>query len=107
MEIKSLSMKRSVPASLAPVVERLELDQPQIVTNQQLTKIAKEAGIRTSPALIAHRLRERGWLLSTGMSGAWEFAPAAHAGPHSRGGPLLPVLAAFALQPDLPAAGRT
>ncbi len=36
-------MKRSVPASLAPVVERLELDQPQVVALQQLTKIGKEA----------------------------------------------------------------
>lgn len=97
-------MNRSIPASLAPIVERLELDQPQIVTLQQLTKIGREVESRTSPALIAHRLRKRGWLLSTGLNGAWEFAPAAHAGPHSRGGPLLPVLAALALDPDLPAA---
>ena len=85
-----INMTRSVPISLAPVVERLELDQPELVTLEQLTKIAAELGVRTAPALIAYRLRMRGWLLSTGLSGAWEFAPGAHAGPYSRGGPLLP-----------------
>lgn len=97
-------MTRSVPIALAPVVERLELDQPEIVTLKQLRRMAAELGVRTAPALIAHRLLALGWLLRTGLSGAWEFAPGAHAGPHSRGGPLLPVKAAFALMPDLPAA---
>jgi len=97
-------MTRNLPKSLAPVVECLELNQPEIVTLKQLTEIAAEVGIRTSSSLVAHRLRECGWLLGTGLSGVWEFAPGAHAGPHSRGGPLLQVKAAFALMPDLPAA---
>jgi len=97
-------MTRSIPISLAPVLERLELDQPEIVTLKQLTAIAAEVGVRTAPALIAHRLMRRGWLLGTGLRGAWEFAPGAHAGPHSRGGALLPVKAALALEPGLPAA---
>ena len=97
-------MTRSIPKGLAPVIERLELDQREIVTLEELTEIAAEAGVRTAPALIAHRLRKRGWLLSTGLSGVWEFAPGALAGPYSRGGPLLPVRAAFALMPELPAA---
>ena len=101
MEITNGEMTRSIPSSLAPVVERLELDQPEIVTLQELTEIAAEAGIGTAPALIAHRLRKRGWLLSTGLNGAWEFAPGAHAGPQSRGGPLLTVRAALALHPEL------
>lgn len=97
-------MTRSIPESLAPVVERLELEQPRIVTLAQLAEIAAGADLGTSPALIAYRLRQRGWLLATGLRGAWEFAPAAHAGPHSRGGPLIPVLAALALRPELRAA---
>ena len=104
MEIKKEGLTRSVSSGLAPIVERLELDQPEIVTLKELTEISADAGIRTAPALIAHRLRRRGWLLSTGLNGAWEFAPGAHAGPHSRGGPLLPVRAALALDPDLAAA---
>lgn len=97
-------MTRSVPIALAPVVERLELDQPEVVTLKQLTRLVTELGVRTAPALVAHRLQALGWLLRTGLSGAWEFAPGAHAGPHSRGGPLLPVKAALALMPELPAA---
>ena len=66
--------------------------------------MAAQLGVRTAPAFVAHRLQALGWLLRTGLSGAWEFAPGAHAGPHSRGGPLLPVKAALALMPELPAA---
>jgi hypothetical protein len=36
--------------------------------------------------IVAARLRELGWLLPTGQRGVWEFAPAAVAGPYSRGG---------------------
>jgi hypothetical protein len=97
-------MTRSVPESLAPLLASLELDQTRIVTLRRLEALIVEAGVRTAPALVAHRLRERGWLLPTGLSGAWEFAPAAHAGPHGRGGLLIPVEAAFALRPGLPAA---
>lgn len=95
-------MTRTVPATLAPIVERLELDQPVIVTLDEIRELTREFGIRTAPALVAHRLQTRGWLLKTGLSGAWEFAPGAHAGPHSRGGPLLPIQAALALEPNLP-----
>ena len=35
-------MTRSVPEGLAPILERLELDQPSLVTLQQLTEIAAE-----------------------------------------------------------------
>ncbi|MFH0946806.1 MAG: type IV toxin-antitoxin system AbiEi family antitoxin [Planctomycetota bacterium] len=96
-------MTRSIPISLAPVLEHLELEQTEIVTLKQLEAIAREAGVRTAPALIAHRLLGLGWLLRTGLNGAWEFAPGAHAGPFTRGGPLVPVKAALALDPDLPA----
>jgi len=97
-------MARSLPRSLAPVVERLELDQPEIVTSADLARMALEFGIGTAPALVAHRLLRLGWLLPTGVNGAWEFVPGSHAGPHSRGGPLLPIKAALARKPDLPAA---
>jgi len=35
---------------------------------------------------VAARLSELGWLLPSGQRGVWEFAPAAVAGPYSRGG---------------------
>jgi len=97
-------MTRTVPKGLAPILENLELNQPRIVTLEQIACIVDEVNLRAPPALIAYRLRERGWLLDTGLRGAWEFAPAANAGPQSRGGPLLPLLAALALRPGLPAA---
>jgi predicted transcriptional regulator of viral defense system len=97
-------MSRNLSKSLAPIIERLELEQPEIVTLKKLSKIAVESGVFTAPTLIAHRLVNRGWLLKTGISGAWEFAPAAFAGAYSRGGPLIAVNAIFQLMPDFPGA---
>ena len=96
-----MNTTRTIPRGLGQIVERLELDRPQVITLNELKAIVQEAGIGTSPRLVAQRLRERGWLLSTGLRGVWEFAPASHAGAHSRGGPLLPAIAAFALDPQL------
>ena len=44
-KIKGSQMTRNVPIALAPVVERLELDQPEIVTLNQLRRIATELEI--------------------------------------------------------------
>jgi hypothetical protein len=79
-------MTRSIPPSLAPVLERLELDATDLVTTAHLDEILRETRIRTATRTVATRLRERGWLLATGQRGVWEFAPAATAGPYSRGG---------------------
>lgn len=79
-------MARSIPPSLAPVVEELELAGADLVTASQLAEIVRSAGIRTSPYVVAARLRDRGWLLPTGQRGVWEFAPGAVAGPYTRGG---------------------
>jgi hypothetical protein len=66
---------------LGTVVESLELEQPQIVTMALVRALVARHGIRTDPKLVALRLRQRGWLLETGVRGVWEFAPGAHAGP--------------------------
>ncbi len=81
-------MTRTLSPQLGAVVERLELEQPQIVTLSTLTDLVHSLGIRTQPRLVALRLRERGWLLEIGMQGVWEFAPGAHAGPFGHGDPL-------------------
>jgi AbiEi antitoxin C-terminal domain len=80
-------MTRTIPASLAPVLEQLELEQADLVTMSRLDELVRSAGIGTQTRTVAARLRDRGWLLSTGQRGVWEFVPAAVAGPHSRGGP--------------------
>jgi len=79
-------MTRTIPHSLAPVLEQLELYQADLVTTARLDELVRTAGIRTATRTVATRLRERGWLLPTGQRGVWEFAPAAVAGAYSRGG---------------------
>jgi predicted transcriptional regulator of viral defense system len=85
---------------MAPVLERLELDQPTFVTSGDLARILEEEGVRTSVRVVAARLRARGWLLSTDRRGVWEFAPAAVAGPFSRHDPQAPLQAFLLQHPD-------
>lgn len=94
------NMTRSLPGWLAPVVEQLELDQPSTVTVDELRAMLESTGISTSASVVAQRLRERGWLLATGVRGVYEFAPAAHAGPVGRGDPFGLVHAVLASHPD-------
>lgn len=89
-------MTRSIPPSLAPVVEQLELEDAHLVTAEDLEAILRETGVRTATRTVASRLAERGWLLKSGTRGVWEFAPGAVAGPHSRSGPTRPLQAALA-----------
>jgi hypothetical protein len=86
---------------MAKVLERLELERPEIVAIGTLAEIAAEEGIATPAAVLAARMRERGWLLPTGQRGVWEFAPAEVAGPYSSMDPLLPLKAFSATHPDL------
>ncbi len=89
-------MARTITRGLAPVVERLELDRPQVVTLRDIERICAEEAVRTEPRVVASRLKKAGWLLPTGRRGAWEFAPAELAGPYSSYDPLLPVKAVAA-----------
>lgn len=86
-------MARAITKGLAPVVERLELDRPEVVTLRDIERICSEEGVATAPRMVASRLKNAGWLLPTGIRGAWEFAPAELAGPYSSYDPLLPVKA--------------
>jgi AbiEi antitoxin C-terminal domain len=79
-------LTRAIPPSLAPVLGELELSGADLVTAAQLDAILRAAGVRTETHIVAARLRDLGWLLPTGRRGVWEFAPAAVAGPYSRGG---------------------
>jgi predicted transcriptional regulator of viral defense system len=94
-------MTRTIPASLAPVLEQLELEQADLVTMSRLDELVRSVGVRTETRTVASRLRERGWLLPTGQRGVWEFVPAAVAGAHSRGGPTRLLRAALA-RADIP-----
>src|SRR5690554_4183429 len=91
--ITSRRVTRSVPYALAPVVEALEFEEAVLVTTERLDELRLSAGIKSSAAMVAKRLKDRGWLLETSQRGVWEFSPGSHAGPISRGQPFTDVLA--------------
>lgn len=95
-------MTRTISPSLAPVVEQLELTQPVVVTTEELRDIITRVTSTKSPSVIIQRLAQRGWLLDTGVKGAWEFIPGAHAGRYRHGDPFLVLRAQLAVRPDTP-----
>jgi predicted transcriptional regulator of viral defense system len=92
-------MTRTIPPSMGGILEELELEQPTLVTSEQLAELVERHGLRTPARVVAARLRERGWLLPTGRRGVWEFAPAAVAGAYSRNDPVTPLRAFLAHRP--------
>lgn len=93
LDTKAVQMTRTLSRGLAPVVERLELERPQLVTLRDIEAICRDENLGTEPRVVASRLKKAGWLLPTGRRGSWEFAPAELAGPYSSCDPLLPVKA--------------
>jgi predicted transcriptional regulator of viral defense system len=95
---------RRIPRGLAPIVEKLELNQPQIVSLSDLEELRDQADVGSSVQDIAKRLAEHGWLLPLRARGMYEFAPAARAGRYSAGDPFAELRATIARRPDLPVA---
>src|SRR5664279_5081040 len=89
---------RTLGPALAQVVEELELDQPVVVTLNDLAEILRRSHVRSRPVEVARRLRDRGWLLETAQRGVFEFAPGAHAGPYGHGDPFVDLRAYLANQ---------
>jgi len=94
-------MTRSIPPALAPLVERLELERPSMITSEALTAMIRDARIATPPRVAIQRLSERGWLLKTGVRGVWEFAPGERAGAYSARNPFSALQATLMAQPRL------
>ena len=93
---------RSITATLAPILEELELKQPRVVNSADLDRYREKAGINWPTSLVTQRLREKGWLLDLKTRGVWEFAPAARAGAYGAGDPLIELRASLHRRPDLP-----
>lgn len=91
--------QRSVPRSVAPILEALELEQPVLVTLEKLEALTAETGVGVSGSAAARLLRERGWLLPLRTSGVWEFAPGARAGPIGGGDPFIDLRARLETRP--------
>ncbi|MFV9672593.1 MAG: type IV toxin-antitoxin system AbiEi family antitoxin [Acidimicrobiia bacterium] len=90
---------RSVPRSVAPILEALELEQSVLVTLDQLDDLAAKTGTELSGSAAARLLRERGWLLPLRTTGVWEFAPAARAGAIGAGDPFIELRARLETRP--------
>jgi hypothetical protein len=93
---------RPASASVSRLLELLELDQPRVVTRQDLERLARDAGVDWPTGVVLQRLRQRGWLLDLRTRGVWEFAPAARAGAYGGGDPLIELRATLARLRDAP-----
>lgn len=74
-------MARTIPPSLAHVIEQLEIDGALIVTAADLARLS---GPRTSDEAarqVAYELQRTGWLGRLRTRNAWEFLPGARGGP--------------------------
>lgn len=96
-----MAATRTLGPVLGQVIEDLELEQPVVVTTDDVAEIAARRAIKTPASEIARRLRRSGWLLPTGQRGVYEFAPGAHAGPYGHGDPLLTLRAFLAARNDV------
>jgi hypothetical protein len=91
---------RDITATLAPLLQTLELEQPEVVATPQLRAWARDAGVTWPVDVVVRRLRESGWLLDLKTRGVWEFAPAARAGALDAGDPLIELRATLKRDPD-------
>jgi hypothetical protein len=91
---------RSISPSLAAIIESLELEQPALVSTQDIASLAKQVGLDWPAGLVVRRLRERGWLLDVGVRGVWEFIPAARAGVYGAGDRMISLRAALHRNPE-------
>ena len=95
---------RSLGPAVAPIVEELELRQPAVVTRSLLEKVARQRKSQLKPEELAERLVRSGWLLTLRQRDAWEFAPAARAGPYPAGDPWIDLRAVLEHDPTAPVA---
>jgi len=102
-DAKELFMTRAIPPALAPLVEQLELDQPELLTTDELARLTAQLAIATPARVATQRLAKNGWLLPTGVRGVWEFAPGSRAGAYSSDRHDLLLAAQLAATPELPA----
>lgn len=103
MERVSATTRRA-SSSLAGLLQELELRQPKVVTGSLLAEVIAAAGSRLTTAAAVERLVREGWLAPLRTRDAWEFVPAARAGPHPSGDPWIELRALLARKPNAPVA---
>lgn len=95
---------RRASSSVAGLLQELELRQPKVVTGSLLTEVIAAAGSSLTNAAAVERLVREGWLAPLRTRDAWEFVPAARAGPHPSGDPWIELRALLARKPNAPVA---
>lgn len=93
---------RIIPPRLAPIITELELDQPKVVSLDEIAAAAQTHGISVTARSLAFRLARRGWLIPLRTKCMYEFVPAARAGLISSGDPFIEVRATLKRRPSLP-----
>ncbi|MGM0381731.1 MAG: type IV toxin-antitoxin system AbiEi family antitoxin [bacterium] len=93
-------MSRTIPAHLAEIIEKLELERPELVTTEEIGELIDKFDVKTQKNRVIQLLSEKGWLLKTDVQGVWEFSPAERAGPFSTESPFLPLKAMLKRDPD-------
>ncbi len=74
-------MPRTIPPSLADVIEQLELEAPSVVTAADLAHAVGPAATEDEGRQVAYELQREGWLGRLRTKNAWEFLPGARGGP--------------------------
>ena len=92
-------MTRTISASIAGILEYLELERPKVITMEELTELLKAENVKTPARIVAARLRKKGWLFPTGQRGVWEFVSAEVAGAYPSYNPLIGLLSYLAKHP--------
>lgn len=95
---------RLIPMSIAALLEELELDQPRLVTTDDVADLRRRTGGTASTDYLVAQLLKNGWLLPLTTRGVWEFAPAARAGAFSSGDRFIELRATLRKRPTLPVA---
>lgn len=76
-----MTVARTIPPSLAHVVEQLELDGALIVTVADLARLGGPGTSNGAARQVAYELQRTGWLGRLRTRNAWEFLPGARGGP--------------------------
>ncbi len=95
------NVDRRIPEKLAPLIARFELEQPTLVSREDVERIARETGVNSRTSYLIEHLVRHGWLIPLSTRGLWEFAPAARAGPFSSGNNHIELYATLRKRPDL------
>jgi len=93
-------MARTISRKMSGIINELELEGITYVNSEMLDSLVKKNNVKTQTAIVAKRLREKGWFLPTQQRGIWEYVPAAVAGVISNNDTLSPIKTFNLANPD-------